>query len=90
MGEGEGRYGSDVELTGLDIYTPILGQSPLLDEMMGKLQSRIDRELKFQRDLMKLRGALDMTLAQVRPRPRFCSHLHSHFLRDYRSGLGVD
>lgn len=33
--------------------------------MMGKLQSRIDRELRFQRDLMKLRGALDMTLAQV-------------------------
>lgn len=34
--------------------------------MMEKLQSRIDRELRFQQDLMKLRGALDMTLAQVR------------------------
>jgi hypothetical protein len=32
---------------------------------MEKLQSRIDRELRFQQDLMKLRGALDMTLAQV-------------------------
>ena len=49
-----------------DLYTPVLGQSPLLDEMMEKLQSRIDRELRFQQDLMKLRGALDMTLAQVR------------------------
>jgi hypothetical protein len=43
----------------------VLGQSPLLDEMMEKLQSRINRELKFHQDLMKLRGALDMTLAQV-------------------------
>ena len=43
----------------------MLGQSPLLDEMMEKLQSRINRELKFHQDLMKLRGALDMTLAQV-------------------------
>jgi len=45
----------------------MLGQSPLLDEMMEKLQSRINRELKFHQDLMKLRGALDMTLAQVCP-----------------------
>jgi hypothetical protein len=43
----------------------MLGQSPLLDEMMEKLQSKINRELKFHQDLMKLRGALDMTLAQV-------------------------
>lgn len=50
----------------LDLYTPALGQSPLLDEMMEKLQSRINRELKFHEDLMMLRGALDMTLAQVR------------------------
>ena len=33
--------------------------------MMEKLQSRINRELKFHQELMMLRGALDMTLAQV-------------------------
>ena len=38
-----------------------------MDEMMEKLQSKINRELKFHQDLMKLRGALDMTLAQVCP-----------------------
>ena len=52
----------------------MLGQSPLLDEMMEKLQSRINRELKFHQDLMKLRGALDMTLAQV------CLFVHLFFL----------
>jgi U3 small nucleolar RNA-associated protein 15 len=53
------------EPTNADIYTPILGQTPLIDEMIGKMQSRIERELSFQRELMKLRGALDMTLAQA-------------------------
>ena len=55
----------------------MLGQSPLLDEMMEKLQSRINRELKFRQDLMKLRGALDMTLAQV------CPFLHLLLLSIY-------
>lgn len=51
-----------------DIYTPILGQSPLIDEMLGRIQTRVERELGFQKELMKLRGALDMTLTQVNPR----------------------
>lgn len=49
--------------------------------MMGKLQSRIDRELRFQRDLMKLRGALDMTLAQV------SSHCQTWSRRQRADGL---
>lgn len=49
----------------VDIYTPILGQSPILDEMLGKIQIRVERELSFQRELMKLRGALDITLSQA-------------------------
>ncbi|WRT70599.1 uncharacterized protein IL334_007597 [Kwoniella shivajii] len=60
-----GEMASEVAGVIIDIYTPILGQSPILDEMMAKLQSRIERELSFQRELMKLRGALDMTLAQA-------------------------
>lgn len=48
-----------------DLYTPVLGQSPLVDEMLGKLHLRIERELDFEKELMKLKGALDMTLAQA-------------------------
>lgn len=33
--------------------------------MLGRIHTRIERELGFQKELMKLRGALDMTLAQV-------------------------
>jgi U3 small nucleolar RNA-associated protein 15 len=49
----------------VDIYTPMLGRSPVIDEMLGRIQRRIERELGFQKELMKLRGALDMTLAQA-------------------------
>jgi U3 small nucleolar RNA-associated protein 15 len=37
----------------------------VIDEMLGKIQARIERELRFQRELMRLRGALDMTLTQA-------------------------
>ncbi|WVQ95554.1 hypothetical protein IAU59_002651 [Kwoniella sp. CBS 9459] len=60
-----GEMASEVAGVLIDIYTPVLGQSPVLDEMMARIQTRIERELSFQRELMKLRGALDMTLAQA-------------------------
>ncbi|EIW69973.1 hypothetical protein TREMEDRAFT_43605 [Tremella mesenterica DSM 1558] len=59
-----GELVSDVVGVIIDIYTPMLGQSPVLDETMAKLNQRIGMELKFQHELMRLRGALDMTLAQ--------------------------
>lgn len=48
-----------------DLYTPILGQSPILDELVGRIHTRIERELAFERELMKLKGGLEMTLAQA-------------------------
>ena len=36
-----------------------------MDDSLGKIQNRIERELGFERELIKLRGALDMTLAQA-------------------------
>ncbi|WVN89670.1 uncharacterized protein L203_104900 [Cryptococcus depauperatus CBS 7841] len=59
-----GEMAADVAGLILDIYTPILGQSPTLDEMLGKVKTRVERELGFQKELIKLRGALDMVLAQ--------------------------
>ena len=55
-----------ISIDGPDLYSPMLSHMPLVEEQMSKIQNRISRELRFQTDLMKLRGALDMTLAQVR------------------------
>ena len=63
IGESPRRRVASVLTT--DLYTPVLGQSPLIDELLGRIQTRVERELGFQKELMKLRGALDMTLAQV-------------------------
>jgi U3 small nucleolar RNA-associated protein 15 len=49
----------------IDLYTPTLGQSPMIDDLFGKLRRRIDDELKFENELLLLKGALDMVLAQV-------------------------
>lgn len=62
------RFGeacADVVSVLLDLYSPQLGHSPLVDELLAKLNGRVERELAFQRELFKLRGALDMTLAQA-------------------------
>ncbi|RSH78670.1 uncharacterized protein EHS24_002399 [Apiotrichum porosum] len=60
-----GEVAADVASVVLDLYAANLGHSPLVDELVAKLQTRVERELAFQRDLVKLRGALDMTLAQA-------------------------
>ncbi|KAL7422709.1 U3 small nucleolar RNA-associated protein 15 [Cryptotrichosporon argae] len=60
-----GEAAADVVGVLLDLYTPTLGHSPLVDDLLARLQSRVERELAFQRELAKLRGALDMTLAQA-------------------------
>lgn len=60
-----GEAAADVAAVVLDLYAANLGHSPLVDEMVAKLQTRVERELAFQQELVKLRGALDMTLAQA-------------------------
>jgi hypothetical protein len=37
----------------------------MIDDLFGKLRRRIDDELKFENELLLLKGALDMVLAQV-------------------------
>ncbi|ORY29620.1 57.7 kda trp-asp repeats-containing protein [Naematelia encephala] len=60
-----GELAADVVGCIVDLYTPVLGRSPVLDELLAKIQDRIERELNFQRELMKLKGGLEMTLAQA-------------------------
>jgi U3 small nucleolar RNA-associated protein 15 len=46
-----------------DMYASALGQSPLIDALFLRLRRKVDRELRFQRELVSIRGALDMLLA---------------------------
>ena len=46
-----------------EIYSPTLGLSPLVDGLFSRLRRRVSEELQFQRELMGIRGALDMIFA---------------------------
>jgi U3 small nucleolar RNA-associated protein 15 len=48
-----------------DMYSPVLGQSPLIDTLFVRLQKKVAAELRFQQELAKTRGALDMIMAHA-------------------------
>lgn len=49
-----------------DLYYPIMGQSPLIDDLFGKLQKKVNDELRMQRDvLVGLKGMVDMVLGNA-------------------------
>ena len=48
-----------------EMYTPILGQSPLIDTLFVRLRKKVAAELRFQKELVKAKGALDMLLASA-------------------------
>ncbi|KAL5508259.1 UTP15 [Sanghuangporus vaninii] len=47
----------------LDMYAPVLGQSPLIDALFVRLRKKVEEELRFQRELVKVKGALEMIFA---------------------------
>jgi U3 small nucleolar RNA-associated protein 15 len=47
------------------MYSPILGQSPLIDSLFIRLRKKVLAEIRFQKELVKTRGALDMVFASV-------------------------
>ncbi|OSX60238.1 hypothetical protein POSPLADRAFT_1075000 [Postia placenta MAD-698-R-SB12] len=62
------RFGEmvcDVAGVVIDMYTPVLGQSPLIDTLFARLRKKVTAELRFQKELIKTKGALDMLLSSV-------------------------
>jgi U3 small nucleolar RNA-associated protein 15 len=47
----------------LELYGPVMGQSPAIDECFVKLQTKLQVELKFQQHLFELLGQMDLLLA---------------------------
>ncbi|KAJ3722884.1 WD40 repeat-like protein [Lentinula raphanica] len=62
------RFGEMVcDVAGLVIqmYTPILGQSPLIDTLFLRLRKKVQAELRFQKEIQRTKGALDMIFSAV-------------------------
>ncbi|KAI9278431.1 WD40-repeat-containing domain protein [Phascolomyces articulosus] len=54
----------DVSEVLLDIYGPVLGQSPLIDDLLRKLSRKVNGEIDLQKDLIQAMAALDMLFAK--------------------------
>ena len=52
----------EVALQLLDLYSSVLGQSMIIDELFLKLCFKVDQEIAFQKQLMEVLGALEMLL----------------------------
>ncbi|PSR77279.1 hypothetical protein PHLCEN_2v7972 [Hermanssonia centrifuga] len=62
------RFGGmvcDVAGVVIEMYTPVLGQSPLIDTLFLRLRKKVAAELRFQQELIKARAALNMILASA-------------------------
>jgi U3 small nucleolar RNA-associated protein 15 len=60
-------YMADLALMLLEIYTPVIGQSPAVDQLLTQLTRRLTDELRLQDDCTVLQGELDLILASVVP-----------------------
>jgi U3 small nucleolar RNA-associated protein 15 len=49
----------------LTMYTKILGQSPVIDDLIFRLHAKIKKELMLQMELLQLNGSIGLLLAQT-------------------------
>ncbi|KAG2757311.1 WD40 repeat-like protein, partial [Suillus brevipes Sb2] len=62
------RFGEivcDVSCLVIEMYTPVLGQSPLIDSLFMRLRKKVLAEIRFQKELVKTKGALEMIFASA-------------------------
>jgi len=60
-----GEMVSDVSSLVIEMYTPVLGQSPLIDSLFMRLRKKVLAEIRFQKELIKTKGALEMIFASA-------------------------
>ncbi|KAF7292448.1 WD40 repeat-like protein [Mycena chlorophos] len=60
-----GEMACDVAGIVIEMYTPVLGQSPLIDSLFLRLRKKVLAELRFQKEVVKTKGALDMLIASA-------------------------
>jgi U3 small nucleolar RNA-associated protein 15 len=47
------------------MYAPVLGQSPLIDSLFLRLRKKVLAEIRFQKELKKAKGTLEMVFSSV-------------------------
>lgn len=52
----------------LDIYRSVIGQSPVVDRQLLRLQDLVEREVDYQKDLLEVLGMLDTLFASSLPK----------------------
>lgn len=55
---------TDVTSVMIDMYTSVLGQSPLIDELFLRLRTKVKQELAFQKQLLSVIGSMEMLFAK--------------------------
>ncbi len=53
----------DVAHATLDLYTPVLGQSMLIDSLFSRLLNRLNEESTLQSECLQLQGEVEMLLS---------------------------
>ncbi len=53
----------DTNLRATDVYSKVLGQSKMVDDMMLKLQQRVQAEVNLEKNLHGLLGVMDLIMA---------------------------
>lgn len=48
----------------IDTYASVLGQSPIIDDLFGRIWSKLAEEMRLQTQLTQVNGALEMILAR--------------------------
>lgn len=54
----------DVTMVMIDMYTAVLGQSPLIDELFVRLRAKVKLEIAFQKQLLAVVGSMEMLFAK--------------------------
>jgi U3 small nucleolar RNA-associated protein 15 len=55
----------DVTMIIMDMYQAVLGQSPIIDGLFIRLRRKVQAELRLQKELVRVQGALDMLFSAV-------------------------
>lgn len=55
----------DVTNIVLDLYTTVIGQSIIVDQLLAKLRQKLLQEVALQKQILELMGGLDMLFAMT-------------------------